>query len=189
LVSVSSDGVTSPKVYSYQDTILSQTSKFVPSALALINDKEAAKYLEEFSQLGALNDPDALYNSMFFSPAFAAESAGFQGYFTGSGRFGWLFPGHDTKITFENGTEFIVQNQGAVIGNFAGVTDGESFYRKFCTGPIPTTTTTAPTATPSVVVPSGYPLPVVISADKQVSGYYLPNSDVAVRTTSRYQLK
>lgn len=79
MVSVSFDGVSSPKVYSYQDILLSRSSTFVPSALATINGQVASKYLEDLSQLGALNDPDALYNSMFFSPAFAAESAGWQG--------------------------------------------------------------------------------------------------------------
>lgn len=180
LVSVSIDGVASPKIYSYRDILLSQNSKFIPSALATIDGKSATEYIEEFSQLGALNDPDALYNSMFFSPAFAAEAAGFLGYFAGSGRFGWLYPESNTTITFENGTNLAIQNQAAVIGDFTGVTDGNSFFKKFCTGPTPTPAAATSSAVPSAVIATGYPLPVVISADKQVSGYYLPNSDVAI---------
>lgn len=76
---MSLDGTSSPKVYSYQDILLSQSTSFVPSALSTINGETASKYIEDLSQLGALNDPDALYNSMFFSPGFAAESAGWQG--------------------------------------------------------------------------------------------------------------
>ncbi|CZR64528.1 uncharacterized protein PAC_14426 [Phialocephala subalpina] len=195
LVSVSFDEVSSPKVYSYRDVLLSRNSTFVPSALATINGEVASKYIEDLSQLGALNDPDALYNSMFFSPAFAAESAGWQGYFAGSGRFAWIYPGANTTITFENGTDFVVQNKAAVIGNFTGVTDGNSFYQKFC---VPTTTdaVASATATPSntttsatptasttsstVVIATGYPLPVFITPDQQVAGYYLSNSNVAV---------
>ena len=79
MVSVSLDGVSSPEIYSYQDILLSQSSSFVPSALSTIDGESAVKYIEDFSQLGALNDPDALYNAMFFSPGFAAESAGWQG--------------------------------------------------------------------------------------------------------------
>ncbi|TVY75827.1 Peptidase S41 family protein [Lachnellula suecica] len=182
LVSVSLDGISSPKVYSYQDILLSQNSAFVPSALETIEGETASKYIEDFSQLGALNDPDALYNSMFFSPGFAAESAGWQGYFAGSGRFGWIYPGANTTVCFENGTEIVVENKAAIIGNFQGVTDGPSFYQKFCTGPAPTSNGTASPATPAAatVPPTGYPEPIFITADQQVSGYYLPNSDVAV---------
>lgn len=79
LVSVSLGGTSSPKVYSYQDILLSQGSGFVPSALSTINGETASKYIEDLSQLGALNDPDALYNSMFFSPGFEAEAPGWQG--------------------------------------------------------------------------------------------------------------
>jgi hypothetical protein len=109
------------------------------------------------------------------------------GYFAGSGRFSWIYPGANTTVTFENGTDLVVENKAAVIGDFTGVTDGNSFYQKFCTG-TPTTnastaavTSTTPSATPSATAPAtGYPAPLFISADKQVSGYYLPNSDVAV---------
>jgi len=38
----------------------------------------------------------------------------------------------------------------------------------------------APAATSATAPAPGYPAPVVISADMQVSGYYLPDSDVAV---------
>lgn len=38
----------------------------------------------------------------------------------------------------------------------------------------------APAATSATAPATGYPAPVVISADMQVSGYYLPDSDVAV---------
>lgn len=79
LVSVSLDGISPPKVYAYRDVILSTNTTFLPSALSLINEQPAYKFVESLSQLGALNDPDALYNSMFFSPGFAAETAGWQG--------------------------------------------------------------------------------------------------------------
>lgn len=76
-----------------------------------------------------------------------------------------------------------------VIGNFSGVIDGESFYQKFCTGPAPTapsnSTPTVPTLPPTATTTAhGYPTPVVISSDQQVSGYFLDDDpayeDVAV---------
>lgn len=107
------------------------------------------------------------------------------GYFAGSGRFSWIYPGANTTVTFENGTDLVVGNKAAVIGDFTGVTDGSSFYKKFCT-PAANSSTAAVTSATSSATPSataaapGYPAPLFISADKQVSGYYLPNSDVAV---------
>lgn len=79
-----------------------------------------------------------------------------------------------------------MENKAAVIGDFTGVTDGNSFYQKFCTvtstnATTPAAVSTTSSATPSATAPApGYPAPLFISADKQVSGYYLPNSDVAV---------
>ena len=68
--------------------------------------------------------------------------------------------------------------------------DGESFYQKFCTGPAPTAATNQSTPTMPALPPTatttahGYPTPVVISSDQQVSGYFLDDDpaydDVAV---------
>ena len=159
-------------------------SSFTPSAVTTINGEDAVSFVEALSQLGALNDPDALYNAMFYSKAFAASSPGWQGYFSGSGRFGFIYPGANTTLGFENGTLKTYQSTSGVIADFTGVTDGDSFYDKFCTGPSPNASLTA--NSPAAAAPTsapGYPPPVVISSDHSVSGYYLnstENSDVAV---------
>ena len=149
--------------------------------------------MENLGQLGALQDRDASYNTLFYSPAFNALSPGWLGYFGGSGRYGYIYPGATTAIAFENGTTVTLSNIARVIGDFTGVTDGESFYQKFCTGPAATpasnssatSTTAAPTATvfssPAAEPPAGYPTPVVISPDQSVAGYYIDSApDVAV---------
>lgn len=152
-------------------------------------------FLNDWAQLGALNDPDASYNSVFFSKAFAAANpAGWEGYFAGSGRFGYIWPGPQTEIGFENGTTRTYPTIARVIGNFTGVTDGESMYQKFCTGKKPATssaTTTTTTNTTTSPAP-GYPSPVVISSDHVVSGYFLNstrNSDVAVLSMLSFEPK
>jgi hypothetical protein len=64
-----------------------------------------------------------------------------------------------------------------VKGNFDGVTDGPSFYEKFCTGPV-----NSPAGAAAVVAP-GYPNPVITTNDSIVSGFYLDGAgfeDVAV---------
>lgn len=101
-------------------------------------------------------------------------------------------------MTFQNGSTNVYETTAGVIGNFTGVTDGDSFYEQFCTGPKPTPTasasaistatasasaTTTPAASPTAAPAPGYPEPVIISSDHVVSGYYLNSTgfeDVAV---------
>jgi Peptidase family S41 len=94
---------------------------------------------------------------------------------------------------FQNGTSRTWHTTSTVIGDFEGVTDGNSFYAKFCSGKPnpdapapPTTVPPGPASTPytpiSSPTPPGYPKPVINTHDDIVSGYYLDgaNSDVAV---------
>ena len=45
------------------------------------------------------------------------------------------FPGKQTVLTFANGTEMIAHSYATANVDFTGVTDGKSFFSKFCTGP------------------------------------------------------
>jgi hypothetical protein len=192
LVSISLNGTDIPQIYVHDDIdkYVSGNSSWL-SAVATINGQDAVKYLEELSQLGALNDPDALYNAMFFSKPFAAASPGWNGYFAGSGRYGYIYTGSNTTIGFGNGTSRTFAATSQVLADFTGVTDGESVYQKFCTGPsdsvensLSSTPTSATSSTVSTPTPApGYPTPEIISSDTVVSGYFLNssrNSDVAV---------
>lgn len=152
------------------------------------------------SLLGALQDRDALYNTMFYSPAlYAANKGDWQGYYGGSGRFGFLWPGPNTTVVFENGTTRTYKTTARVVGDFSGISDGTSFYDKYCNGTVPVTevatpTTPGPTSTPTAAPtgnltappPLGYPTPVVIASDQSAAGYFLPNSDVAVLALLTY---
>jgi hypothetical protein len=159
------------------------TDSFTPSPLSTINGEHAVTFLEDWSQLGALNDPDALYNSVFYSKPFAAELPTWRGYFDGSARFGYIFPGLTTTLGFQNGTTRAYKTVANVIGDFTGVTDGQTMYDVFCNPSPPLASVQAPaTPTPGQTAP-GYPEPVVISSDFVVSGYFLNstgNEDVAV---------
>jgi hypothetical protein len=106
-----------------------------------------------------------------------------KGGFGGSGdSFALEYQGDKTTIEFANGTAIIYHNEAIVVGDLSEITNGESVYQKFCTGPDPTKTSSEPdpTYTPEFVPPPGYPQPVVLSGDQTVAGYYLPESDVAV---------
>ena len=171
---------------------MSLNSSFTPSALTSIDGEDVYTFLEAEAQGNFLQDPDAAYNILFYSPAFEAAAPGWKGFFAGSGRQGYVYPGATTTFAFENGTTFVYENTASVKGDFSGVTDGNSFYQVFCTGPpdsTPTsasTTTAVSTATPTAtasgpVVPAGYPTPVVITPDQSAAGYYIPDlPDVAV---------
>lgn len=222
LVSVSSDGVEIPQVYLRDDIITynfnsggggkpelldidnvlshvtdSDTDTNVgnvslPPTVLTINGEETVQFLQNWGNLGFLQDPDALYNNVFYSMAFEAENDPYDGYFAGSGQFGAIWPGANTTFTFSNGSSLTVENYATVVGNFSTVVDGDSMYQKFCTGPhlVPTpSNVTYPFPPPPPLPPNGtqppigYPIPEVISGDVQVGGYFLPGdqySDVAV---------
>jgi hypothetical protein len=108
-------------------------------------------------------------------------------------------------LTFANGTEKQYENVANVpsILDWSDVRDGPSFFEEFCSGPekilppeTPSAANASSSATPSLKPspiasatpkpsPSllGYPEPIFIEPSKQVSGYYLDDSnykDVAV---------
>lgn len=144
---------------------------------------------------------------MFYSPAFyAANDGDWQGYYGGSGRFGYIWPGASTAVTFENGTTVVYRTTARIVGNFSGIVDGPSFAAKYLTGtkpvaevatPTPTPTTEGPATSSASPVPTptgnltappplGYPKPVVIASDQSAAGYFLPDSDVAVLALLTY---
>lgn len=217
LVSVSKDGVELPKIYvlskkvrstiltpnltSLDDTMdsLATGSTFKPSAVTKINGVEASRFVQDQSDPATpFQDKDAAYNAFFMSKASVAS--GLNGFFQAGGPFSFMYPGPTTTLTFENGTTREYRNEASLRASFAGVTDGDTFYKKFCSGPPTTTLAPAPTGTPGTNITSsrisstsstptpvatalGYPQPVVIASDGSISGYYLSdpgNTDVAV---------
>ncbi|CAD6453756.1 e8157b09-e894-4fb8-b380-ee9cd711d897 [Sclerotinia trifoliorum] len=189
LVSISSDGVEIPKIYIYEDIIASPSTA---SEVTEINGVDAATYVEDWINQASFNqDADAAYNSMFFEKAYVAAGVS-EGYFTSGGRIRYIYPGSNTTFAFENGTTLVTENYANVKGDFTGVTDGKSFYQKFC---VPTTTTESAEATEAdpaaaIVTASGYPTPVVITNDTIVGGYYLSEpgfEDVAVLTLLAFE--
>lgn len=198
LVSVSSDGKELPKPYVYADVLAESfaNSTFKPSAITKINGENATSYLEKWAQLGSLQDPDALYNNVFYELATVSlgpVGSGI-GTFAGSGRGRWPYPGAKTDLEFENGTVAEFENYAKVLVSFAGVTDGESLYDNYLTfsatstiaeTPLNSTTPTpsaAPSATATSIPAPGYPPPVFRESNNLIGGYYLEDeySDVAV---------
>ncbi|TVY42547.1 Peptidase S41 family protein [Lachnellula occidentalis] len=182
LISISKDGSSIPQIYLYEDATSSPSTA---SVVCQINGIDAATYVADFAYTASFNqDADAAYNTMFFEKAFVAGATS-KGYFSGGGRMRFVYPGANTTFTFENGTILTLENVGKVKGDFTGVTDGASFYTKFCTGSSSEAgAADALSATDAAdVVNPGYPQPIEITGDGIVSGYYLDGAgfeDVAV---------
>jgi hypothetical protein len=162
-----------------------------------VNGETVDDFLDTLSQLGFLQDPDALYNNLFYEKAFDAQylNQRYTGYFALAGRFGSFYPGPNTTIQFENGTINTYQNYAEVIGVFTGVVDGPSAYQQFCTGPhayaapassVVERQAATPPSLPPIATTTAYryPTPTVISSDQQISGYFLDDEpgyeDVAI---------
>ena len=157
-----------------------------------INGQAVDLFLDNWMRIGWHQDPDALYNSLFWSAVQNTLSppGGFvRGLFGGSGYAQFFYPGPNTEMLFANGTKRTYQNFATVQVDFSSVHDGESFYQRFCTGNDGSSTPAASTeTTPSgfssavselpVVrtATPGYPLPVIRHPQNLIAGYYLNSS-------------
>lgn len=207
LVSISEDGAL-PVIKMYEDIVADPATA---SAVVLINGIDAATYIEDTIYTASFNqDPDAAYNTMFFSKAVFGAGEG-SGYFSSGGRIRFSYQGPTTTFAFANGTNATFVNTALVLASLEGITDGESMFDRFCsganefvaTGGKPTTTISPPmpasTSSSSSVAPSmptsgvtvpGYPPPVDITDDAVVSCYYLDGpgfEDVAVLSVLAFE--
>jgi hypothetical protein len=193
-MSLSQDGIKKPELIDGIDYINLYVGKqsYTPSELVSIDDVPAVDYIAELGSRSNSQDPDSQYNTMFITPALISK--GREGGFS----LGYFRNIPDESIyKFANGTTLTVQNY-ALVGSKAldGITSGELFHKKF---EIPASTTESPKVPSSTesVVPSqpteptkptstpliGYPLPVVETNKKWISGYFLDSpefKDVAV---------
>lgn len=197
LVSVSSDGSQLPEIYSYRDVQLAKNdTSFKPSPVRTINGIGAEEYLQTVATQADFHDADTRWNALFPSQALMASGTTYLGSF----RTG-MYQGPNTTMAFTNGTTRSAMNVAVVIGNFTGVTDGKSFFQKFCTGPtaMPTTKNNAVTSaangtnttvpvqkpTPSQV---GYPKAVLVHPNLSLGGYWINDTgyDVSLLSSNRY---
>lgn len=152
-----------------------------------INNVDAAKYIEkDVAGWQGLQDIDAAYNTMFYS--LGNENAN---QYSSRGLSGFYYDGDNTTYGLGNGRTVVQPNTAFVSANFDGVTDGKSFYKKFCSGASQGSGSGAGAennrkADAAAVQPkarNGYPKPVVRTTDAITAGYFLDGEgvgDVAV---------
>ena len=206
LVSISEDGKSVPKIYVYSDILAASYSKTTASRISpvtQIDGQDAVEYLLNWSEYGSLQDPDALWNNLFYSPAQVAlgSSGSGVGIFAGAGRGRYIYPGDSTTLTFANGTSKTSENFASILQPFDGISNGEDLYTQYFAQPedsyynifnfnpfdpsmsaAPSSTASstasataeAPASTAATSTPNpGYPSPVVINPSNENSGYFL----------------
>lgn len=190
LVSYSIDGTSRPKPYVYSDVL----SFFVngtaePSAVTQIDGQDALEFLEIWAQYGSLQDPDALYNNVFYELAQVSlgTSGSGAGTFAGAGRGAYIYPGPTTTLQFENGTTAKFDNFARVLTSFRNIQSGADLYKTYVNPKVSVTSSVSvnnnAVATATVSPRPGYPSPVVIQQNNYIAGYYLDEpgyEDIAV---------
>jgi hypothetical protein len=124
--SVSSDGKSLPKLYVHDDIAqLAAGSKRV-SEIQQINGQAPYDFLKSMS-FAQYIDSDGRMNNMF-----AKGDTEHQGAFANQDKF----DGNSTDIKWANGSTASTRNLATANFPFSGVTDGKSFFQKFCTGAV-----------------------------------------------------
>ena len=190
LVSVSADGQGLPQIYVGSDLItldseslaITPNRAYTPSPVKMINDVDALTFLLSQCLAGHNQDPDALYNSLFYQ--LSKQVVNIPGLF----QYPQFYPGDSTNITFTNGTTHSYPTIAHVNVNFAEIQNGNDAYDTFCSlaNKVPLESgerikRQASTSATAFKLPY-YPKPVISSSTGVVSGYYLdaPFGDVAV---------
>ncbi|RFU29719.1 hypothetical protein B7463_g6596, partial [Scytalidium lignicola] len=181
LVSVSSDGVAIPELYTLEDGVaLSHGAKDV-SPVILINGIGAEAYVEQLSSSQLFQDPDARYNQMLANVPIDGQGQTQSGSFTSF----IAFPGvHSFELTFANGTQIqlpLLAGASAALGNFT-FTTGEELWQAAC-APQPAAPATPSTLTTPLSAPENYPKPIVRDSFNLLVGYFPTDAgleDVAV---------
>ncbi|RMZ02126.1 hypothetical protein D0864_03284 [Hortaea werneckii] len=183
-----------PSVFAYDDLDAMQDEEdagYTASSIEQINGEDVESWLNSYaSQNGRSRDPDANYNSLFQNlPGNGSIAAG-------GDTFGYsiLYQGNETILGFTNGTNRTVSTVAALASNqtLEGVTDGESFFQRFCNityneklqqfaaSPANTTTPTTTTQVPydpvstqrSAPTNDAFPSPIIASVDGNIAGYF-----------------
>ncbi|KAL4778391.1 hypothetical protein BJX76DRAFT_362767 [Aspergillus varians] len=194
LISVSSDGLELPDIYTLNDAQVLKTNPDSVSPVVTINGEDAVSQLEDIANqvVGGFQDPDARYNNLFYSL--------FR--FTGGGQSGAFGVGDDSyrgigsyALAYANGTNSTVKMSAGyrnrnVEFNFA---DGRELYGAFCLPLPPSNSTTEDSEDDTAVLPApaGYPKAAIREKNNLIAGY-LPDepnlADAAVLVVPTFTL-
>jgi len=153
-----------------------------PSPIISINDEPAADYLLRVGlESQQYQDPDAIYNLLFYSIPLTQQNNG-NAFKVGGHPFG--FASENITYLFANGTTLSQSNFAILNVPFDGVDGGATLFNifeiPFSTASDSSSTNATTTTISTTTSILGYPTPVVLHRDGYTGGYFLDNSDVAV---------
>lgn len=150
------------------------TLNWTASSVVSIDSIPVSDYLQVISLFANYQDPDALYNTLFYSPAQAQAKSG-DGYSGTLNPFGLK---DNSSFIFSNDTSTpkIFPNYAYVNGNFSNVNSGSDLFSRSV---LPYTTTATPTTSAaikerSLPTTNAYPTdPIAQHPQGYISGYFL----------------
>lgn len=176
---MSSDGLELPKVYWIQDIQGFSSVRPGVSDIVSIDGIDIETYLiNSGAAVTWPQDPDAIYNSQFWTiPGIASGQ--------GNGFYDASYPSLPDVSTYEfrNGTTWSVPNRGLIDVSFAGITSGEDLHNVYELNKTTTANKRSDTESDNSALTKRdtacaakvnyYPTPVVIHCQGYVSGYFL----------------
>ena len=152
------------------------SGSYTPSPVTSINGQDVS-YLTELGS--GMQDLDALYNSVVYSPATAGSNDGL-GFFA---RANFRQHSDTNALTFENGTSIVVSATAESLS--AIPSSGDILYNLLTNGSLstPASTPTNASSPPSLPLGPTYPSPIAKHSGNIISTYFMnetENADVAV---------
>ncbi|KAI8660248.1 TSPc domain-containing protein [Fusarium keratoplasticum] len=193
LVSVSTDGIQAPDVYTLSDSLLLNSTVAQVSPIVSINGKQVNAYLEEIAGPLKSRDPDARYNRVFYSlPSLATGNTSPTGAFID--RDG-MYPGTDvTTIEFRNGSSIALNTLAILKKSYFSARDGSDVFDDYCLNKqlypsLKYRSTNTGESKPYIQPPkqsgpSGYPEPLIRDPYSQISGYALDDDTTVMLITT-----
>ncbi|KAJ5104465.1 hypothetical protein NUU61_001812 [Penicillium alfredii] len=190
LVSISTNGIDLPKIYTTEDARLLSSHPHKVSPVQSINGVDVVKHMKRISIYQKPQDLDALYNTLFHSNAMSIGSTGnssmFAGYYSSTTRW----PGGSQILRFANGSktdsetivhlrEFPWQNTTAL-------------YENFCVANKDSSSSQSGSEAHPLPLPDGYPEPFVRDNFNRIMGFFPEHSglkDIAVLSVPSFQVQ
>ncbi|KAJ5542659.1 Interphotoreceptor retinol-binding [Penicillium sp. DV-2018c] len=172
LVSISTDGLALPQLYTLDDAKLQRNGSKAVSPLVSINGTDAATYLELYAAGQNLQDRDAQYNRLFPSPARSVTNTptNINGIWASIGD--WT-DGAQLFLKFSNGTEKTIEKTATPSEKFFSYKDGTELYKIACLPRDLSTASSSPSGAEKASSEiAGLPSTTWRNSANSIAGYY-----------------
>ncbi|KAE8411967.1 hypothetical protein BDV36DRAFT_305286 [Aspergillus pseudocaelatus] len=186
LISISSDGVQLPQLYTLEDAKVLQKDPKNISPIVAINGYDALSYLNQYAESDHFQDPDARYNHLFPSYARYVAQQGLAGTWTFNNG---LWPGYAAQnLTFANGTSLEVPTLAQIALEDFKYGNGSALWEDVClaqsasVSDVTEDSLSKRSETAGKKAPAMYPKPAMRDEYNTILGYFLEDDleDVTV---------